>query len=192
VLLGELRPIAEPIAVFRRKLLSARPGVRAENGSGTFTVTEFLDFQCERCKRRTPEARRAAAALGGTVEVRFLPLVKQHEWAFAAAECAAALAETGPAAFQKYEEAVFARSETMSAAAARELAGDMAEAANVRPAFEKALSSGRARGRVLADIELASRLGVHGTPSFVLDGKLVPGERGYLENAVMRKYGAGR
>jgi protein-disulfide isomerase len=189
VLLGELRPLAEPIATFRRKLLAARPRVR---GEGKLTVTEFLDFQCERCKRRTPEARRAAAALGGTVEVRFLPLVKQHEWSFAAAECAAALAEAGPAAFLEYEDAVFARSETMSAAAARELARDVAEAANGKAAFETALSSGRARQRVLQDIELASRLGVHGTPSFVLDGKVVPGERGYLENALMQKYGTGR
>jgi hypothetical protein len=183
VLLGELRPLSEPIVSWRAKLLASRPGVRAEPGA--FAVTEFLDFQCERCKRRTPEARRAAAALGGTVEVRFLPLVKQHEWSFAAAECAAALAEAAPAAFLRYEEAVFARSESMSAAAARELAGDMAEASKAKSLYEAALSSGRARDRVLRDIELASRLGIHGTPSFVLDGKLVPGERGYLENALM-------
>jgi hypothetical protein len=190
VLLGELRPLSEPIVSWRTKLLASRPGVRAEPGA--FAVTEFLDFQCERCKRRTPEARRAAAALGGTVEVRFLPLVKQHEWSFAAAECAAALAEAAPAAFLRYEEAVFGRFESMSAAAARELAGDMAEASKAKAAYEAALSSGRARDRVLRDIELASRLGIHGTPSFVLDWKLVPGERGYLENALMQVYGPGR
>jgi hypothetical protein len=45
---------------------------------------------------------------------------------------------------------------------------------------------------VLADVELASRLGIHGTPAWVLDGKLVPGERGYLENALFLAHGKGK
>lgn len=192
VLLGEFRPMAEPIVDWRRKLLAARPGVRAD--AGAWAVTEFLDFQCERCKRRTPEARRAAASHGGTVESRFLPLVKQHEWSFAAAECAAALAGagvSGPSLYRRYEEAVFGRFESMSAASAREVAADLAESAGAKAAFESELSSGRARERVLRDLELATRLGIHGTPTFVLDGRIVPGERGYLENALFVLHGKG-
>jgi protein-disulfide isomerase len=200
VLLGEFHRIAEPIAGWRRRLLAERPGIRGGDGdakgkAAPFTLTEFLDFQCERCKRRTPEARKATAELGGTVETRFLPLVKQHDWAFPAAVCAAALAESGPSGpvlYRRYEEAVFGRFEGMSAAAAREIASDLAESAGVKAAYQAALSSGRARDRVVKDIELASRLGIHGTPSFVLDGRLVPGERGYLENALMGMYGPGR
>jgi thioredoxin family protein len=179
LLIGEFHPLGEGPEAWRKKLLLQSPGVRVEAGS--FFVTEFLDFQCERCKRRMPEARAAARQLGGALDVHFLPLVKSHEWAFAAAESAAALAALGPAEYSRYEEMVFARSEGLSASAARQLAADVAEAAGEKERFEAELSSGRARARVVRDVELAGRIGVGGTPAFVLDGRLVPGERGFLE-----------
>jgi protein-disulfide isomerase len=70
----------------------------------------------------------------------------------------------------------------MNAAAARELAADIADAAGAREAYNAELASGRARGRVLRDISLAQRLGVMGTPSFLFRGTLLPGERGVLED----------
>ena len=179
LMLGEFHSLAESPVAFRERLLGKRPGVATERGR--FTVTEFLDFQCERCRVRTPDVRRAAEAKGGAVEVRFLPLTKIHDWAFAAAECAAALAGVKPALYRRYEETVFARAEGMSAAAARELASDIAEAAGTGAAFKAELSSGRARNRVLGDIGLAMRLGVTGTPSFLFRGTLLPGEKGLLE-----------
>jgi predicted DsbA family dithiol-disulfide isomerase len=83
--------------------------------------------------------------------------------------------------YRRYEEAVFARSEGMSRAAARELASDIAEAAGARDAFASELSSGRARARVLRDVGLAMRLGVMVTPAFLYRGTLLPGEKGLLE-----------
>ena len=113
-----------------------------------------MDFQCDRCRVRTPDVRRLVLEKGGTVEIRFLPLVKQHAWAFAAAESAAALAAVKPELYRKYEESVFARSEGMSIAAARELATDIAAAAGAGEAYAAEIASGRARGRVLSDISL--------------------------------------
>jgi hypothetical protein len=191
LLLGEFHSLAEGPESWRKKLLAAAPGVRTDTGS--FFVTEFLDFQCERCKRRTPEGRAAARQLGGAVDVHFLPLVKSHEWAFSAAESAAGLAGiggsrgNGAALYARYEEMVFARSEGMTAAGARQLAADVAEAAGERERFEAEISSGRARERVVRDVELATRLGVGATPAFVVDGRLVPGERGFLEGELARR-----
>jgi predicted DsbA family dithiol-disulfide isomerase len=182
LMLGEFQPLAGGPAAFREKLLGQTEGVRPRQGSPTrFTVTEFLDFQCDRCRVRTPDVRRAVEEKGGAVEVRFLPLVKTHDWAFAAAESAAALAGVKPELYRRYEEAVFARSEGMSRAAARELASDIAEAAGARDAFAAELSSGRARARVLRDVDLAMRLGVMVTPAFLYRGTLLPGEKGFLE-----------
>jgi predicted DsbA family dithiol-disulfide isomerase len=179
LMLGEFQPLAAGPAAFREKLLGQTEGVRPRQGR--FTVTEFLDFQCDRCRVRTPDVRRAVEEKGGTVEVRFLPLVKTHDWAFAAAESAAALAGVKPELYRRYEESVFARSEGMSRAAARELASDIAEAAGARDAFAAELSSGRARARVLRDVDLAMRLGVMVTPAFLYRGTLLPGEKGLLE-----------
>jgi protein-disulfide isomerase len=184
LMLGEFHPLSENPGAFREKLLGQSESVRQRrSGDGApFAVTEFLDFQCERCRVRTPDVRRLVAERGGTVEVRFLPLVRQHAWAFAAAESAAALASAGPELYRRYEESVFARAEGMNAAAARELAADIADAAGAREAYNAEIASGRARGRVLRDISLAQRLGIVGTPSFLFRGTLLPGEKGVLED----------
>jgi hypothetical protein len=180
LMLGEFRPASESPTAFREKLLGESAGVRVE--TGRFTVTEFMDFQCDRCRVRTPDVRRVVLEKGGTVEIRFLPLVKMHDWAFAAAESAAALAGVKPELYRRYEESVFARAEGMSIAAARELASDIAGAAGAGEAFAAEIASGRARGRVLRDISLAMRLGVMATPSFLYRGTLLPGERGQFED----------
>ena len=75
----------------------------------------------------------------------------------------------------------------MTAAGARQLAADVAEAAGEKERFEAEISSGRARERVVRDVELATRLGVGATPAFVVDGRLVPGERGFLEGELARR-----
>jgi hypothetical protein len=180
LMLGEFHPLSESPTAFREKLLGQSAGVRVE--PGRFTVTEFMDFQCDRCRVRTPDVRRAVLEKGGTVEIRFLPLVKMHDWAFAAAESAAALAGVKPELYRRYEESVFARAEGMSVAASRELASDIADAAGVREAFAAEIASGRARGRVLRDIGLAMRLGIVATPAFLYRGTLLPGERGLIED----------
>jgi predicted DsbA family dithiol-disulfide isomerase len=69
----------------------------------------------------------------------------------------------------------------MPAAAARQIASDIAEAAGAKEMFESELSSGRARERVVSDIRLAIRLGLSGTPSFLHDGNFVSGERELFE-----------
>jgi protein-disulfide isomerase len=185
LMLGEFHSLAGSPEAFREKLLSSSEGVRVERGR--FTVTEFLDFQCDRCRVRTPDVRRVVVEKGGTVEVRFLPIVKMHNWAFAASESAAALAGVKPELYRRYEETVFARASGMTPAAARELAADIAEAAGAREAFAAELSSGRARGRVLRDINLAMRLGVVATPAFLYKGTLLPGEKGQLEDFLLER-----
>lgn len=178
LMIGEFHPLSTDAQAIRRKLLEETPGIRL--GKGSFSVTEFIDFQCERCRVRAPEVKKAVAEKGGTVEVRLLPLTKIHSWAFPAAEYAAALANVDPAMYAKYEEALFAR-EGMTAAAARQIASDVAEASGAKEKLEAELSSGRARERVVSDIRLAIRLGLSGTPSFLHDGNFVSGERELFE-----------
>jgi hypothetical protein len=184
LMIGEFHPLSSEAQAIRRKLLAESPGIRTEKGS--FYVTEFLDFQCERCRVRAPEVRKAVAEKGGAVETRLLPLTKAHDWAFPAAEYAAALANVDPAMYSKYENALFAR-EGLTAAAARQIASDVVEAAGVKEKFEAELSSGRARERVVSDIRLAMRLGLSGTPSFLHDGNFVSSERELFETYLRGK-----
>src|SRR5262249_52162788 len=152
LMIGEFHSLSESPMAFRSRLLAQNPGIPASVSASSvlsrsaeqrsaaehersasrethaFTVVEFLDFQCERCKKRTPEARLAAWERGGRIEIRLLPLAKMHDWAFAAAEAGAALAAIGPELFERYTEALFARQEKMNGAAVGELALDVAEA----------------------------------------------------------------
>jgi protein-disulfide isomerase len=173
LLLGEFYPLASEAQAVRRRLLAESAGI--PTGRGSFSVTEFVDFQCERCRIRAPEVKKLVVEKGGAMEVRLLPLTKVHDWAFPAAEYGAALAEVDASLYAKYEEALFTREGT-TAATARQLASDVAEAAGAKEKFESELSSGRARGRVLRDIRLAMRLGLSGTPSFLHEGNFVSAE----------------
>lgn len=185
LMLGEFQPLSSDAQAVRRKLLDETPGIRPAKGG--FSVMEFLDFQCERCRIRAPEVRRAVTEKGGVIETHLLPLTKVHNWAFAAAEYAAALANVDPALYPKYEDALFAR-DGMTGAAARQIASDIAEAAGAKEKFEAELSSGRARERVVSDIRLAIRLGLSGTPSFLHDGNFVSGERELFEAYLRSKF----
>ncbi len=185
LLLGEFLSLSEGAAAYRKRLLAESKGVRPT--SGRFYVTEFLDFQCERCRVRAPAVKKAVEERGGAIEVRFLPLAKAHDWAFAAVESAAALSNLSAALYRKYEETLFARDEGMNEKAARELASDIAEAAGSKKEFEEELASGRARERVLYDIRLAMRLGITGTPYFLYEGVLFSGERDLLETYLREK-----
>ena len=191
VLLGEFRPLSTPPERWRERVLSESHGVAPEEGR--FAVTAFIDFQCEKCRLRTPQVRDFVAARGGSIEVRFLPLVKIHNWSFAAAESAAALSDVAPALYARYENAVFPRAATMTEASAREIAADIAEAAGVKPAFEEEIASGRARGRVIRDVELALRLGLNSTPVFFYRGAQLTGDPNLAESYIQsRLRGSGK
>ena len=178
LMIGEFVPLSSDAPAIRRKLLAESSGIRPAKGS--FYVTEFVDFQCERCRVRAPEVKKFVVEKGGAMEVRLLPLAKVHDWAFPAAEYGAALANVDAALYAKYEETLFTREGT-TAATARQLASDIAEAAGAKEKFESELSSGRARERVLRDIRLALRLGLSGTPSFLHDGNFVSAEPDLFE-----------
>lgn len=184
LMIGEFFPFDVAPNVTRAKLIAESPGATPPPAKAVFTVTAFIDFQCEKCRVRTPQVRDYAWSHGGVLQTRFLPLVKIHDWSFAAAESAAALANVSPQLEDNYERAIFPKAETMNATAARDLAGDVAEAAGSRKAFEQEIASGRARQRVLADIDLALRLGLNGTPVFFFRGAWLSSEPELAEHYV--------
>jgi protein-disulfide isomerase len=211
VLIGEFHPLGTPPEQWRDAVISESPGIVPAKGSGAtpakesgatpakesgatpakdkFTVTAFIDFQCERCRVREPEVRSWVEAQGGAVSIRFLPLVKIHDWSFAAAESAAALAAVSPVLYAKYEETVFPRAGSLNETSVRQIALDVAEAAGSRAAYEAELSSGRARDRVVADVTTALRLGLNGTPVFFFRGVYLTSEPNLVESYVQPRLG---
>ena len=188
LLVGEFRPFSVPPEQWRDAALSESPGIRT--GKGSFAVTAFIDFQCEKCRQREPQVRDFVAKRGGALEVRFLPLVKVHNWAYAAAESAAALSGVSPALYEKYQDAIFPRAGSMTEAAARELAADVADAAESRQAFDAEIASGRARGHVVRDVQLALRLGLNSTPVFFYRGAYLASDPNLAEDFIQSRLGS--
>src|SRR5262245_35300054 len=183
LMLGRFRPLSVPPDELRRKLLAETPGVRPREGK--YYVTAFVDFQCERCRQRAPQiADFAWTHGGGAMEYRFLPMIKVHNWAFAAAETAAALANVSPALYARYEQTVFPQASSMTPETVRQAGADVAEAAGVGPAYREELSSGRARQRVARDVGLAMSLGLKGTPVFFYEGTFLASDTGIAENFI--------
>src|SRR5262245_54142560 len=191
ILLGEFFPFDVSPSAARAKLIADTPGGPAPAKKAAFTVTAFIDFQCERCRVRTPQIRDFVWSRGGRLETRFLPLVKIHDWSYAAAESAAALAAISTQLEDNYERAIFPKASAMNAAAARQLAADVAEAAGSRKAFEEEIASGRARDRVLADVDLVLRLGLNGTPMFFFQGAWLTSEPELAEKTIEARLSSG-
>ncbi|MGE0481132.1 MAG: DsbA family protein [Phycisphaerae bacterium] len=137
-------------------------------------VVEYGDFECPVCGRffdETYPTIKSEYVDSGRVRwvFRHFPLRTLHPRAQAAAE-AAECAGTQEAFFA-FHDLLFANQDDLSDAALRSLA---AEAGLDLAAFDACVAAGRAT-RVQSDVDAGVSAGVTGTPSFLIDGQLVPG-----------------
>ena len=142
--------------------------------SAPLTVVVFSDFQCPYCARGRLVASDLRALFPAAVRVvwRNLPLIR-HPMAHQAAEAAMEVrAQVGDEAFWRYHDLLFAHQAELS----RESLLRDARLVGVDPSrFERALDEGTHRAAVDGDAALAERLGIDGTPAFVLNGTRVVG-----------------
>ena len=135
------------------------------------TLVEFADFQCRFCRAEAPVVDEVAAGYGADLRVvfRHLPLDAIHpdaRRAAVAAECA-------------HDQGRFWELHDLLLVSALD-AGAIAEAARHVPgldvaAWQACLDGTAAADRVEADVALAARLGIQGTPTFVVNGVEVVG-----------------
>ncbi|MEX3610539.1 thioredoxin domain-containing protein [Rothia sp. LK2588] len=145
---------------------------------GAPTVTLYTDFQCPYCKKGEPAYERAARELEGTmnVTVKHFPL-PSHQYAVPAA-CAVQAAEA-QGKHMAMSQLVFARQDEWKNASddkavfaehfaqyAQQLGLDEAK-------FRKDYYSDQNFETIKKDFETGQKLGVNGTPSFVVNGKVL-------------------
>lgn len=159
--------------------------------SAPITVVVFSDFECPFCARGRALVSDLRAQFEGDVRVvwRNFPL-PGHRHARQAAEAAMEVrAQRGDAAFWRYHDILFAHQESLELddlARFAEMVG--ADASRLRAALEE----GAHRSEVDGDIALGTRLGVDGTPAFIVNGTLIAGAQPYpvfeaLAAAVLRR-----
>jgi len=132
------------------------------------TLVEYGDYECPHCARSQGSIQAAQRAFGSKLcyIFRHFPLRQIHPQAELAAEAAEAAGIQGR--FWEMHEAIFAYQENLSPILLRQIAG----ALNLNlTRFNRHLAEQKFLKRVQADLEGGLKSGVHGTPSFFVNGE---------------------
>lgn len=166
--------LREPVAP-SVKVSDAGPSKGA--GGAAVTIVGFSDFQCPFCKEASQTMKQLVANSGGNVRYVFkhLPL-SNHQWAFQAAQAAVCAEAQGK--FWEYHDRLFERSIDLSTDALKGYAADLGLKGDE---FNACLGSEASRAAVLKDAEEAKRAGIIGTPTFILNGRVLRGAKSLAE-----------
>ena len=146
--------------------------------SAPVTLVEYGDFQCPHCAMAHALVTRLERHYGQKLRFvyRNFPLVEIHPMAEPAAEAAEFAAAAGK--FWEMHDSLFAHQRQLSDGLLATLAGrlglDEREAGS-------AIEEHRFADRIEADIEGGERSGVHGTPTFFINGEQFEGSWEYEE-----------
>lgn len=140
---------------------------------GRVTIVEFIDFLCPACSQTATEIKQIQARYGDKVALayRHFPIQQIHPEAFAAsvaAECGGAQGRLGPVADAMLSNQHLIGNVRWS------VIGELAQIPDVQK-FEKCINDERFKSRVQRDLSLGRSIGVRGTPTFLVNGKLVMG-----------------
>ncbi len=153
-------------------------GVSGED-SAPVTIVEFTDYQCPFCSRFAEETHGKIVdtyVTTGKVKyiVRDLPL-PFHPHAQEAAEAARCAGDQGKY-MEMYDELFVNQKAWAEATKVIDIYTGYAGEIGLNIAvFSECLSSGTKTEAVKADLALAEELGINGTPSFVINGKILVG-----------------
>ena len=156
-----------------RPRVELRPGGPSRGpADAKVTIVEFSDFQCPFCQRAKPVLDEVEKRHPKDVRIvyRHLPLDSLHPRARASAEAASCAADGNK--FWEYHDKLFANNRALSDAELRKYAAEVGlEAA----AFDECVKSRKHASAVEADVEEAKKLGITGTPAFVVNGIVMTG-----------------
>jgi protein-disulfide isomerase len=150
--------------------------------TASVTIVEFSDFECPFCSRVGGPLKQVVHHYQGQVKLVFknFPL-NIHKSAQLAAEAAMAAGEQGR--FWEMHDALFQNQKALSRedieAFAEGLGLDMAR-------FKAALDGKTFRDEVAADMKLGNQVGVRGTPTVFINGRLFNPPGGWTAEAVIK------
>jgi protein-disulfide isomerase len=156
--------------------------------SAPVTVVEFSDFHCPFCREAENTLAQVQSRFPDKVRLIFrdFPIDQLHPRARPAHEAARCAGEQGK--FWEYHNALFVGSAKSPDQLTR-IAQDVG--LNAAP-FDQCVTSGKYRAAVQKDIDEGTRLGVTGTPSFFINGRMLTGAQpietfvGVIENELSR------
>ncbi len=130
-------------------------------------LAEFSDFQCPFCAKATETIDAFMSKHGNEVQLvyKHFPLVSIHDQAIPAAESAWAAYQQGK--FWEYHDGLFRGQNKLG----DEFYLELAKSLNLN--LEKFKSDrNKASQEIIKDIEIANKLGIKGTPYFIMNGEM--------------------
>lgn len=158
------------------------------NPSAIVTVEEFADLQCPACKSAHATINGALLAQYGDrirFEFRHMPLTGIHPYALEAAQAAECAADQGN--FWEFVDLTFANQSAMNADAIRAWGAELGLDADL---FDRCIRSGIKKDTVLDDRDEGLARNVNGTPTYFVNGQIVPSNLESLGAAIEAAYGA--
>ncbi|GAA3751644.1 DsbA family protein [Terriglobus aquaticus] len=140
----------------------------AGDESAAVTLVEYGDFQCPDCGVAYPIVKQLQKHFGDDLRFvyRNFPL-PMHEFAETAAEAAEFAGSKGK--YWEMHDALFEHQEEFS----ETFFGDLAEQVDLNPAaLSRALENESFEDKIEDDVNSGEQSGVHGTPTFFINGKL--------------------
>jgi protein-disulfide isomerase len=141
-------------------------------GKGKAVLIEFSDFQCPFCAKARDNVKQFMDQRSADVTLvyKHLPLNQIHPEATPAAKSAWAAQQQGK--FWPFHDALFTGQKQLGdsfyQATAKQLGLDMAK-------FNRDRASKAAEAAIRQDTDLATKLGLNGTPAFILNGEIFSG-----------------
>jgi protein-disulfide isomerase len=153
-------------------------GIVKGTADAQVTIVEFTDFQCPFCKKATSTLYEVLAHYKGKVKLVFrdYPIPTLHPGApkvHEAARCAGAQGK-----FWEYHDMLFERAPRHATDELKRYAEELKlDAAS----FAQCLDSGRYQADVKSDVEEGNKLGINGTPTFFINGRVLVGAQPLAE-----------
>jgi protein-disulfide isomerase len=166
---------AAALAEVRSEIVSAKNGVVVGNASGDVTLVEFFDYNCGFCKRALADLRglmRADPKL--RVVLRDLPVLGPDSLEASKVAIAAKAQLSGDKAFEYHARLLESRGRIggeQALALAKTMGLDMAR-------IQRDMAGAEVRAAVAGNTALAERLGMTGTPAYVIGSEVISGAVG--------------
>ncbi|MFH1447589.1 MAG: DsbA family protein [Candidatus Micrarchaeota archaeon] len=176
LLKNQENPTGNDNVVGEKKQVQQEQGIdlsgKTPKGTGDLVIVEYSDFQCSFCSRAVPTVKQIIEEYGDKVRIYYkhFPLSQIHPNAQKAAEASECAADQGK--FWEYHDKLFENQGSLGDASLKKYAGELGL---VQDTFDACLDGGEKSEQVQAELKEGLNYGVQGTPSFLINGKLVVG-----------------
>jgi protein-disulfide isomerase len=174
---GDMQPFGpDPYAVVRARLKAA-DGVAHGPAGPVVTMVEFSDLQCPHCKEAQPVIAKLAADFPGMrIIFQQYPIASSHPWAMKAALYADCAGRMNNDAAWKFIAQIYENQGAIALAIADDKLKQLAAASGLDANKVAACAAAPAtEARVKKSIALGDSLGIMGTPSIYVNGRLLDG-----------------